>query len=108
LQLAGGLYCRQTGRWPQEVVGYDPDKSPRAFDRYCPVRNISREYPPTMLWHGDQDTDVPYQQSVDMNSELERKHVEHEFITIPGGGHGFPMTEERFAKLFSFLNKHLK
>jgi acetyl esterase/lipase len=102
------LYCRQTGRWPQEVIGHDPKKEPRAFDRFCPVRNISRDYPPTLLWHGDQDTDVPYQQSVDMAAELKRKHVVYEFVTVPGGGHGFPMTDEKFAKLFEFLNKHVK
>jgi acetyl esterase/lipase len=102
------LYCRQTGRWPQEVIGYDPLKEPRAFDRYCPVRNVTRRYPPTLLFHGDKDTDVPYQQSVDMDAEFQRKHVEHELVIVPGAGHGFRMTDEQWAKLFAFLDQHLK
>ena len=102
------LYCRQTGRWPQEVVGYDPVKEPRAFDRYCPLRNVTRGYPPTQLWHGDKDTDVPFQESVDMSAELQRKHVKHELIIVRGGGHGFPMTDEQFAKELAFLHKHLQ
>ena len=102
------LYCRQTGRWPQEVVGFDPEKEPRAFDGFCPVRNVTHDYPPTLLWHGDHDNDVPYQQSIDMAAELERNHVEHELIIVSGGGHGFPMTDEKYTKLFEFLNKHLK
>src|SRR5208283_4915856 len=91
-------YCRQTGRWPLEVIGYDPQKEPRAFDRYCPIRNLTRHYPPILLWHGDKDTDVPYQQSVEMAAELERKYVEHELVIVPGVGHGFRMTDEQFAK----------
>ena len=101
------MYCRQTGRWPQEVIGLDPRREPRALDRYCPVRNVTRRYPPTLLWHGDKDTDVPYQQSVEMAAELQRKHVEHELVIVPGAGHGFGMTEEQWVKLLAFLNKHV-
>ena len=102
------LYCRQTGRWPQEVIGHDPRKEPRALDRFCPVRNITRAYPPTLLWHGDKDTDVPYQQSVEMAAELDRRHVVHELVIVPGAGHGFSLTEEQFCKVLGFLDKHLK
>ena len=57
------LYCRQQGLWPKEVAGRDPATEDRWFSRYCPVRNVTREYPPTMLVHGTADTDVPYEQS---------------------------------------------
>ncbi|MGH9675404.1 MAG: prolyl oligopeptidase family serine peptidase, partial [Bryobacteraceae bacterium] len=40
----------------------DPAAQPRAFDPWSPVRNVTREYPPTMLLHGDADTDVPFAQ----------------------------------------------
>jgi len=87
------LYLRQHGLWPREVAGRDPDAEPRWFDRYCPVRNVTSKYPPTMLIHGDKDTDVPYEQSVMMAKELERHGVKHELLTIPGGGHGFGNVE---------------
>ncbi len=109
------LYCRQHGIWPQEVAGLDPVTQPRAFDRYCPIRNITRDYPPTMLLHGDADTDVPYQQSVAMDAELARRGVEHQFITIPGGPHGFdggkrmsdPVVAQAFARALEFLQRHM-
>ena len=107
------LYCRQSGRWPIEVTGHDPDKEPRAFDRFCPVRNVSREYPPTLLLHGDSDTDVPHAQSVQMAKELERAGVEHQLITIPGGPHGFdgqasdPVVARAFDRAVEFLQKHV-
>ena len=30
------LHCRQSGRWPQHVVGHDPALDPGAFSAYCP------------------------------------------------------------------------
>ena len=104
------LYCRQQGLWPMEVVGIDPAAEPRRFEPFCPVRNVSRDYPATMLLHGDRDTDVPYQQSVDMARELKRVGVVHEFVPIPGGGHGFdrdmtdPRTVSAFNKVIAFLS----
>jgi acetyl esterase/lipase len=82
------LYCRQNGLWPREVAGLDPAVEPRAFDRFCPVRNVSPQYPPTLLIHGTNDTDVPHEQSVLMDRELTRQGVPHEFLSVPGGGHG--------------------
>jgi acetyl esterase/lipase len=82
------LYCRQNGLWPKEVTGYDPDAEPKAFDQFCPVRNVSPQYPPTLLIHGTSDTDVPHEQSVLMDRELARHKVAHEFISVPEGGHG--------------------
>jgi len=108
------LYCRQHGLWPKEVTGHDPDPEPEAFDPLCPIRNVTEDYPPTLLLHGDQDTDVPYEQSVMMAEELSRAGVEHELITIPSGGHGFdarrddPVVVEAFDRVMHFLEKHLK
>ncbi len=103
------LYCRQNGLWPREVTGHDPDLEPRAFDAFCPVRNVTGSYPPTLLIHGTRDTDVPYEQSVLMARELERAGVRHELITIEGGGHGFggrPPLEVAgiHARVLQFLN----
>ena len=87
------LYCRQQGLWPREVAGHDPDAEPRAFDPFCPLRNVTAAYPPTLLIHGTKDTDVPYEQSELMDRELTRKGVEHELITVPGGSHGLGGTD---------------
>jgi acetyl esterase/lipase len=107
------LYCRQNGLWPREVTGHDPDKEPKAFDRYCPIRNVTKDYPPTLLLHGDNDTDVPHQQSVDMARELKRAGVPYEFVSLKGYGHGFDgkgMKDARVAEAFdrveAFLKKH--
>ena len=43
------LYCRQQGLWPKEVTGYNPHTDLRAFEQFCPVRNVTQDYPPTLL-----------------------------------------------------------
>jgi len=109
------LYCRQNGRWPDEVAGHDPITEPKAFDRFCPLRNVSKKYPPTLLLHGDQDTDVPYEQSALMARELERQRVEHLFLTMTNRGHGFdggrraaedPVIQQTFDHVLAFLRQH--
>jgi dipeptidyl aminopeptidase/acylaminoacyl peptidase len=66
-----------------------------------------------LLLHGDQDTDVPYEQSVTMAEALARAGVEHHLLTIPGGGHGFdsrrddPVVAGAFERVLSFLKQHV-
>jgi acetyl esterase/lipase len=104
------LYCRQQGLWPKVLTGHDPATDNRAFDPYCPVRNVTPEYPATLLVHGTKDTDVPYALSVDMAKALTAKGVKHQFITIPDGGHGFGKGQEEVAsrtyrQMVEFLNQ---
>lgn len=108
------LYTRQQGLWPLLVAGVDPAKNPRAFDPWCPARNVTRDYPPTLLLHGDADTDVPFSQSEQMDRELTRAHVEHELIRVPNGPHGFdgrmskdPAIAAIFDRAVEFLNVKL-
>jgi acetyl esterase/lipase len=107
------LYCRQNGLWPKEVAGLDPDKEPKAFDPFCPARNVSAKYPPTLLIHGTKDTDVPYELSVQMDKELTRHKVEHELITITDGPHGLggvkpEVVAKMYDRVMEFLNKQMR
>jgi acetyl esterase/lipase len=81
-------HCRQLGIWPREVSGWDPRAEADRFYPFMPLRNVTRDYPPTLLIHGTNDTDVPYEQSVLMAAEFKKHGVEHELITIAGGEHG--------------------
>ena len=64
------LYCRQQGLWTNNVTGFDPATQDAALTPYCPAQNVTKEYPPTLMVHGTDDTDVPYEQSVQMDREL--------------------------------------
>jgi acetyl esterase/lipase len=88
------LFCRQQGLWPKEVTGYDPHTEPEAFEAYCPIRLVTADYPPTLLLHGDQDTDVPFELSKQMAATLKQNQVPHQLITMEGLGHMFDIFPE--------------
>jgi acetyl esterase/lipase len=105
------LYCRQNGLWPKEVAGHDPHTDRKWFDQYCPVRNVTARYPPTILIHGTNDTDVPYSLSQDMDAKLSHAGVEHKFVTVEGAGHGLAGAKpEEIVKAadsaIQFVRKH--
>ncbi len=87
----------------------------RTFDeRKVPVEVTSVADDTALLLHGDKDTDVPYEQSVLMNAELDRHGIRHEFIKMPGLGHGFdedfedPKVAAAFDRALKFLERELK
>jgi acetyl esterase/lipase len=109
-------YARQRGLWPRVVTGHEPDREPRAFDPWCPVRNVTAEFSPTLLLHGDRDEDVPYARSVEMARALESAGVAHELVTLPGLGHVFdlegpgtkdPAVARAFDRTVAFLSGRL-
>ena len=119
------IFCRQNGLWPKEVAALDPTKEPEKFERFCPVRHITKEYPPTLLLHGDEDTDVPFEESVRMAAALKRDEVPHQLIRMKKYGHSFdyfprgwvpnaepiglkdPKVAAAYDDVVAFLNKHV-
>ena len=105
-------YCRQTGSWPLAVSGWDPKREPDKFAPYMPLANVTKDYPPTLLIHGQSDTDVPYDESVQMAEELERKGVPHRLIGLAGAEHGLQggnrqEIDAAYEAAFAFLRGHL-
>jgi acetyl esterase/lipase len=107
------FYCRQQGIWPQAVSGWDPVSEREIYMRYCPASNVGPGYPPTLLLHGDADTDVPYEQSVQMVEAMDRGGIEHHLVTVVGGGHGFDGEGRKaevlqiFEGVVDFLRSHV-
>jgi acetyl esterase/lipase len=107
------LYLRQNGSWTSRVTGFDPQTQRAKLDPYCPVRNVTRDYPPTMLVHGTEDTDVPYELSAAMAKELNRNKVKHELVTVRGAGHGLSGGDARanaaaHEKALEFIRGYLR
>ena len=106
------LFCRQQGIWLSEVSGHDPNDQDW-FGEYEPLRNVSADYPPTILLHGELDTDVLIEQSVQMQQEFIRHGVAHEFVRNPNWGHAFlympndASVGEAFSQIVAFLKKHV-
>ncbi|WP_047984223.1 alpha/beta hydrolase [Ornithinibacillus californiensis] len=107
------LYCRQQGAWLQEATGLNPYMQKNEIQSLCPFYQAGTDYPPTLLLHGDSDTDVPYEESVKMNEKLKENSVESELITIKGGDHVFdehwedPIVQKAFEDIVAFLKDKL-
>jgi len=111
----GGFYqfCRQQGLWPKAVSGWDPKHEAEEFFPFMPIKNVTPDYPPTLLIHGQKDTDVPYEESTKMAAELKRNSVEHRLISIPDGEHGLPgvdrkIIDENYRAAIEFIETHLE
>ncbi|WHX51308.1 alpha/beta hydrolase [Paenibacillus woosongensis] len=105
------LYCRQQGVWLTEMSGLDPVRDRNLLEMYNPLSNVREDFPPTLLLHGDKDTDVPYEQSVLMYEQLCKFGVPAELITIPGADHVFDQhfaeveVQDAFRRTIDFMNE---
>jgi len=105
-------YLRQNGLWTKEVTGFDASDKAK-LDPYCPVRNITKNYPPILMVHGTEDTDVPYELSANMAKELKLHKVPHQLITVKGAGHGLSggkaeEVAEAHTRAMAFIRRHLE
>jgi acetyl esterase/lipase len=107
------VYARQNGAWIEEITGVNPFTNKEALYPFCPNRNVTKEFPPTLLLHGTKDTDVPYEQSVFMRAALIKESVEAKLITILNGEHVFdkdfqdPIVQNALKQVIDFLKNHL-
>ena len=73
-----------------------------------PITYVSKDDPPFLIIHGDQDKLVPYHQSVLLNDALEKAGVPVTFYKVEGDGHGW-FRDPKVPKLTkAFLAQHLK
>lgn len=107
------FYCRQQGTWPQAVSGLHPEADREKLLQFCPAYRVGPGYPPTLLLHGDQDSDVPYEQSPQMCAALDQEGIPNRLITLPGADHGFdndwkkPEVRQSFEEAIEFLRRYL-
>jgi acetyl esterase/lipase len=76
-----------------------------------PILFVSGEDPPTLLIHGDADKLVPISHSQRIHTALKEAGVTTDFVTIPGGTHGFtgnPEHSRRATELMvAWFERHL-
>lgn len=106
------LTRRQQGDWLSVVSGHD-QKDRDWFRPYMPVLNVSADYPPTILLHGDPDTDVPIEQSESMQERFVEHGVVHELVRNSTWQHAFlyvpsdPSVDAAFSQIVDFVVDHL-
>lgn len=107
------LHYRQNGIWPEKVSGFDRATIAQKIAPFEPVRNVTADFPPTLLIHGTNDTDVPFEQSTLMVEQFEQHGTPFILKPIANGEHGLgggdpQQIEDAWATLRRFVVKHLK
>jgi len=106
------MYYRQNGLWPEEVSGLARSTIADQITPFEPIRNVTPSWPPTLLIHGTQDTDVPYEQSELMAKQFKEKGVPSTLIPIEHGEHLFEggdpqKIREAYQAMGEFIKEHL-
>ena len=105
-------YYRQNGLWPEEVSGFARSSIADMITPFEPIRNVAPDWPPTLLIHGAQDTEVPYEQSELMAKKFKEKGIPFSLISIEHGEHSFKggdpqKIREAYQAIGEFIKEHL-
>ena len=76
-----------------------------------PDASIETWKSPVLLIQGDDDRNVPFQQTIDLSRRLQERHVPYEELLIPNETHGF-LRHATWLKVdaatVEFLTRYLK
>jgi acetyl esterase/lipase len=71
------------------LSGYTPKRFGTNATALSPVHQLDAKMPPVLAFHGDADKTVPQQQAIALRDSLVGSGNVCEFVSVPGGDHGF-------------------
>jgi acetyl esterase/lipase len=92
------------------LLGAAPKDAEQLARLASPVFQVDRGDPPLLLLHGDQDPQMPINQSHELEGAYEREGLEVEFIVVHGAAHGGNAfyAAGNVERVASFLGTHLR
>ena len=125
MQAAASYYgvSDLTTQFPPETVqvivkffrGTEKEK-PQLYRRASPIFYVSKDDPPLLLAHGENDDGVPFDQSVRMAEAYRQLGLSVEFIAVRNAGHDFqqignapisPSVEIIHQRTIAFFKRYL-
>jgi acetyl esterase/lipase len=102
----GGLEVRVPAL--QRLLGAPPDQKPELARLASPVFHVDAGDPPLLLLHGDQDAQMPINQSHELDGAYRKAGLPVEFFVLHGVGHvGDPFFRDGPAKVvLAFLERN--
>jgi acetyl esterase/lipase len=90
------------------LLGGQPEAVPALARLASPVFHVDRRDPPLLLLHGDQDPQMPINQSLELLGAYKKVNAPVELEVVHGAGHGGVMffDEERLAVVRKFLKRY--
>jgi len=103
-----GLNIREPGL--DFLLGGQPEDQPELARLASPVFHVDANDPPLLLLHGDQDPQMPINQSHELHGAYQSAGLEVHFEVVHGAAHGGAafFDAERNALALAFLDKHLR
>jgi dipeptidyl aminopeptidase/acylaminoacyl peptidase len=97
-------------RWETKMGG-PPELKPAVYRKANVLPDVERIKAPLLILHGEQDPQVPPQESQQFAAALKKAGKTFTYITYPNEGHGFQQREHRqdaYERELAFLDKYLK
>jgi dipeptidyl aminopeptidase/acylaminoacyl peptidase len=97
-------------RWETKMGG-TPEEKPAVYRKANVLPDVKRIRTPLLIMHGEEDPQVPPQESVEFVAALKQAGKTYSYITYPNEGHGFRSPEHRLDSMqreLAFLQKYLK
>ena len=94
----------------QLLLGSQPEENPSLAKLASPVFHVDRNDPPLLMIHGDQDPQVPINQSHELHGRYKDFGLPVRLEVIHGGAHGGPKfyDDARIELVERFFAKHLR
>jgi acetyl esterase/lipase len=92
------------------LLGAGPKEAEPLARLASPVYQVDRDDPPLLLLHGDQDPQMPINQSHELEGAYERQGAEVDFIVVHGAAHGGDAfySPENVERVAAFLEAQLR
>jgi acetyl esterase/lipase len=109
-------FQHHTGKVVVKLFRGDENSKPALYRQASPIRYVSKDSPPLLLVHGEQDDLVPFSQSVEMTRAYQDAGLTVEFIPVKNAGHDFeqvgpeaisPSVDEIHRKTVAFFKRYL-
>lgn len=100
-----GLNVRQPAL--QLLLGAPPDQARGLAELASPVTHVDRTDPPLLIFHGDQDPQMPINQSHELQGAYEKAGLDVHFDVVHGAAHGGELffSPDRVARAVPFLRR---
>lgn len=93
----------------QMVTGTTLAANPSIYRQSSPAHFISKNSPPTLIFHGGKDMIVNISQSRELQRKLEEVNIPNELVVYPGEQHGWSgkNLHDSFDRIQKFLETHV-
>ena len=106
-----GCYEKSSVAWIFRLfMGGTPSEAAERYKAASPVTYVSKDDPPVLTLHGDQDALVPVEQAKLLDEKMKAAGASHALMIFQGQGHGFSGEHDKKAweATWEFFDRHLK